>query len=128
MVARNRVRISLSYRSLICKRLRNPRIYSKESNPPAYASRAGILKQSMGARNRVGRRLSYRPARLYRLAELNPWNRFLESLKAKTSGSGRICSLDRFLGILKVYKFGLRPARLLRLIANSQEEFNITMH
>jgi hypothetical protein len=31
---------------------------------------AGIFKQSMGARNRIGRGLSYRPARLHRLAEL----------------------------------------------------------
>jgi hypothetical protein len=42
---------------------------------------AGIFKQSMGARNRVGIGLSYRPARLLRLAELIPWNRFLGSLK-----------------------------------------------
>jgi hypothetical protein len=34
---------------------------------------AGIFKQSMEARNRVGIGLSYRPARLYRLAELTPW-------------------------------------------------------
>ncbi len=44
-------------------------------------------KQSMGARNRVGIGLSYRPARLHRLAELIPWN--------------------RFFGFLKVFKFGL---------------------
>ncbi len=42
---------------------------------------AGIFKQSMGARNRVGIGLSYRPARLHSLAELVPWNRFLGSLK-----------------------------------------------
>jgi hypothetical protein len=66
---------------------------------------AGILKKSMGARNRVGIGLlyrpasagifklsmrdriqvvieiPYRPARLHRLAELSPWNRFLGSLK-----------------------------------------------
>ncbi len=41
---------------------------------------AGIFKQSMGARNRVGLGFSYRPARLHRLAELIPWNRFLGSL------------------------------------------------
>ncbi len=41
----------------------------------------GIFKQSMGARNRVGIGLSYRPARLHRLAELIPWNRLLGSLK-----------------------------------------------
>jgi len=40
----------------------------------------GIFKQSMGARNRVGIGLSYRPARLHRLAELIPWNRFLGSI------------------------------------------------
>jgi hypothetical protein len=34
--------------------------------------RAGIFKKSMGARHRVGLGLSYRPARLYRLAELMP--------------------------------------------------------
>jgi hypothetical protein len=40
-----------------------------------------ISKQSMGARNRVGIGLSYRPAKLHSLAELVPWNRFLGSLK-----------------------------------------------
>jgi hypothetical protein len=44
-------------------------------------SSAGILEQSMGARNRVGVGLSYRPARIYRLAELINGNRFLGSLK-----------------------------------------------
>jgi hypothetical protein len=42
---------------------------------------AGIFKQSMGARNRVGIGFSYRPARLHRLAELVSWNRFLGSIK-----------------------------------------------
>ncbi len=32
-----------------------------------------IFKKSMGARNRGGRGLSYRPARLHRLAEFIPW-------------------------------------------------------
>ncbi len=36
----------------------------------------GILKQALGTRNWVGIGLSYRPARLHRLAELIPWNRF----------------------------------------------------
>ncbi len=40
-------------------------------------SRAGIFKQYMGAGNRVGIGLSYRPARPHRLAEFIPWNRFL---------------------------------------------------
>jgi hypothetical protein len=35
----------------------------------------------MGPRNRVGIGLSYRPARLHRLVELIPWNRFLSFLK-----------------------------------------------
>jgi hypothetical protein len=39
-------------------------------------SRAGIFKKSMGARHRVGIGLLYRPARLHRLAEFIPWNRF----------------------------------------------------
>jgi hypothetical protein len=38
--------------------------------------RAGIFKKSMGARHRVGIGLLYRPARLHRLAEFIPWNRF----------------------------------------------------
>jgi hypothetical protein len=42
--------------------------------------RAGIFKQSLGARNRVGIGLLYRPARLHRLAEYIPWNRFLGSI------------------------------------------------
>jgi hypothetical protein len=40
---------------------------------------AAILEQSMGARNRVGVRLSHRPARLHRLAESIPG--VLKSLK-----------------------------------------------
>jgi hypothetical protein len=42
---------------------------------------AGIFKQSLGARGRLGIGLSYRPARLHSLAELVPRNRFLGSLK-----------------------------------------------
>ncbi len=46
--------------------------------PPACVarSRAGIFKKSMGARHGVGIGLLYRPARLHRLAEFIPWNRF----------------------------------------------------
>ncbi len=43
-------------------------------------TRAGIFKQSMGARNRVGIGLPYRPSTLHRLAEFIPWNRFLGSI------------------------------------------------
>jgi hypothetical protein len=42
---------------------------------------AEILEQSMGARNRIGIGLSYRSARLHRLAESNTWHRFRGSLK-----------------------------------------------
>jgi hypothetical protein len=42
--------------------------------------RAGILKESMGARNRGGIGLSYRPARRNSLAEFIPWNRFPGSI------------------------------------------------
>jgi hypothetical protein len=52
-----------------------------------FLHRAGIFKQSMGARNRVGTRLSYRPGRLHRLAEFIPWNRFLGSINVKNTGS-----------------------------------------
>jgi hypothetical protein len=51
-------------------------------------SGAGILEQSIGARNLVGIVLSYRPARLHGLAELIPWNRFLGSFAAFTLGGG----------------------------------------
>jgi hypothetical protein len=47
---------------------------------------AGIFKLSMGARNRAGIGLSYRPARLHRLAEFIPWNRFLGSIKVQKYG------------------------------------------
>jgi hypothetical protein len=52
---------------------------SKSSWKALY--RAGIFKISMGARHRLGIGLSYRPARLHRLAELMPWHRFLGSIK-----------------------------------------------
>jgi hypothetical protein len=41
----------------------------------------GIFKQSLRARKRLEIGLSYRPARLHRLTELIPWNRFLGPLK-----------------------------------------------
>jgi hypothetical protein len=43
----------------------------------SFVYRAGIFKHSMGARNRGGIGLSYRPAWLHRLAEFIPQNRFL---------------------------------------------------
>jgi hypothetical protein len=36
--------------------------------------------KSLGARNRGGIGLSYRPARLHRLVDFIPWNRFLGSI------------------------------------------------
>jgi len=48
---------------------------------PDGVSSAGIFQQTMGARNRVGIGMLYRPARLHRLAALFPWNRFLCSIK-----------------------------------------------
>jgi hypothetical protein len=46
-----------------------------------YTSSAGILEQSMGARNRIRLELSYRPARLYGLAE--SLARLLKSLQIR---------------------------------------------
>ncbi len=49
-------------------------------------SSARIFKQSMGARNRVGRGLSYRLARLHVLADMSNWNRCLGSIKVLKFG------------------------------------------
>ncbi len=49
------------------------------TDPSGFFSSAGILEQSMGAGNRLGVGLSYRPARLHRLAESIPWFWFLAS-------------------------------------------------
>ncbi len=59
----------------------------------ARLSRAGICKQSMGARNRVRIGLSW-PAGLHRLAESIPWNRFLGSIKFKNSKFGLCTDLS----------------------------------
>ncbi len=64
-----------------------------QQNLREKATCAGIFRQSMGARNWVGIGLSYRPDRLHSLAELVPWNRFLGSLKVKKFGlCTRLCS------------------------------------
>ncbi len=57
------------------------KIFRSYSHHTEVQISAGIFKQSMGARNRVGIGLSYRLARLHSLAELVPWNRFLGSVK-----------------------------------------------
>ncbi len=53
---------------------------------PVDPIRAGIFKMSMGARNRGGIGLSYRPARLHRLAEFR----------------------NEFRGPINILKYGLR--------------------
>jgi hypothetical protein len=58
---------------------------------------AGIVEQSMGSRNRVGIGWSYRPAMLYRLAKSIPWNRCLGSIKVLKYRL--IGWRNRFLGI-----------------------------
>jgi hypothetical protein len=52
----------------------------------------------MGARNRVGIGLSYRPAGLHRLAEFIPWNRFLGPVNVINTGSGIFFKKRRSLG------------------------------
>jgi hypothetical protein len=56
--------------------LQEQKAISLEERVRGIRFRAGIFKESMGARNRGGRGLSYRPARLHRLTEFIPWNRF----------------------------------------------------
>ncbi len=55
---------------------------------------AVIFKQSMGARHRVGIGLTYRPARLHRLAEFIPWNRFLGHNRLKIRAQSENFKLD----------------------------------
>jgi hypothetical protein len=74
--------VSYLLKIFLDSRCLNPNTSVKKNPLPTQKLyRAGIFKQSMRARNRIRRGLSYRPARLHRLAELNPWNRFLDSLK-----------------------------------------------
>jgi hypothetical protein len=67
------------YRDGIFKLIRSPGIDSAAY--VAWQAGAGIIEQSMGARNGVGIGLSNRPARLHSLAKSIPWNRFLGSLQ-----------------------------------------------
>jgi hypothetical protein len=55
-------------------------ILLKEGWEKVIKIRAGIFRKSMGAWHRVGIGLSYRPARLNRLAELMLRNRLLGSI------------------------------------------------
>ncbi len=54
----------------------------------AYVACAGILNNLWGLETELEQGCRTGPARLYSLAELVPWNRFLGSLKVKNSGSG----------------------------------------
>jgi hypothetical protein len=56
-----------------------------------FEASAGIVKQSMGARNRVGIGLSYWPARIHRLEESIPG--LLEILKIPSLGSLKVRAL-----------------------------------
>ncbi len=71
----------------------------KKENDNVWEYRAGIFKQSMGARNRVGIALSYRPARLSILG-------LLKSLKIRAQvellylwGVGGVDNVSRFVGL-----------------------------
>jgi hypothetical protein len=84
-VKRFRLHLSPFVNSLfsLVRSTNNPITFSYWS---VFKNSVGIFKQSMGTRNREGIGLSYRPARLLRLAESIPWNRFLGSLKVKKFG------------------------------------------
>ncbi len=82
----------------------NQNFVSPDSLIPTLSSCcAWILEQSMVARNRVRIGLSCRPARLHRLAEFSPWNRFLGSINFKNTGSGileqSMVARNKFLGL-----------------------------
>jgi hypothetical protein len=64
------------------QRMNNCMLGLNARTPPSN-EQGGIFKQSMGARNRAGKGLSYRPARLHSLEELVSWNRFVRSLSLK---------------------------------------------
>ncbi len=70
-------KVVLQARPLFANLHRGSAFSSCEQNKGCSIVSAGILEQSMGARNRV----PYRPARIHRLEESIPWNRFLGSLK-----------------------------------------------
>jgi hypothetical protein len=71
----------ISQRVRASRRVRPPLTFVPVHICTCFIFSAGIFKQSMGARNRVGIGLSYWPARLHMLAEMISWNRFLGSLK-----------------------------------------------
>jgi hypothetical protein len=92
---------SIGARARICKRLWRPGIDSEDSIPPAYVAwRAGTTNRVVVPARQAGNRflnrftntvsgyvrLSYRSARLHRLAESIPWNRCLGSLNVYKYG------------------------------------------
>ncbi len=90
VVARNRVGIGLSYRPTRLHRLPESIPWNRFRGVDSWAPwkfKIPALYWNFktingGYRNRVGIWLSYRPARLHRLAESIPWNQFLRgSLK-----------------------------------------------
>jgi hypothetical protein len=74
---------------------------------------AGIFKKSLGASNRLGIGLWYRPSRLHRLAEFNPWNRFLVSLKVYKFGLWLHRLAESIPGILKTFTNSGSAVRLI---------------
>ncbi len=93
------------------------RKYVKVQRMDFSGSSAGILEQSMGARNRVGIGLSYRPARPHRLADSIPWNRFPGSFKVKKY---RLCrgNMERFCDSITQNK-GITENKLSRLVLSA---------
>jgi hypothetical protein len=67
-----------------------------------------FLNNLWGLGNQIGIGLSYRAAHLHRLAESIP--------------------LNRFLGSLKVYKFGLRTLLLCKEIGEIEDRSSCTRH
>jgi hypothetical protein len=76
----------INLKFLACRGRSNDDFYCAPMEPYRRLPGAGIFKESMGARNRGGIGLSYRPARLHRLAEFIPWNRFLGSINVLKYG------------------------------------------
>jgi hypothetical protein len=85
--------ISYLGHALLLRRCELPLCINESAELPQWSLwliSAGVFKQSMGARNRLGVGLPYQPGRLHSLVELVPWNRFLGSLKVQKFG---ICTL-----------------------------------
>jgi hypothetical protein len=55
-------------------------VYKEDCQGRPQKRIAGIFKQSMGDRNRVGKGLPYLPAGLHSLPEVIHWNLFLGSI------------------------------------------------